>query len=223
MYEDAGQLRRGRADAAEGEGRGTERLERLHAAGRLLQPPGRVRQDDGGARRARGEGAEQPGGVLHDRGLLLGEGLPRLPPEGRRKAEATSTSACRRPTRRFSSSPTTSTPSRTRTCCFAPKALDVKDPAKQQQLLEGRRHPARQGDRAAARRRRADCKKALGSRLRAYTLPQRRLPQRAARPQGWAASSCCTARKLALPDSQDRALPDSQDLALLDSQDHAPI
>ena len=51
---------------------------------------GAVRQDDRRARAARGQGAEQPRGVLHHRDLLLGRGVARLPADGRPRRRTTS-------------------------------------------------------------------------------------------------------------------------------------
>ena len=48
------------------------------------------------------EGADQPRGVLHDRVVLLGEGLPRLPAEGRGQAQVHRPRPAGRPTRRSS-------------------------------------------------------------------------------------------------------------------------
>ena len=94
------QVRGGGGDARQGPRRPAERPDRLHAAGRLLQPPGPVRQDHRVARGTRGQGAEQPGVVLHHRDLLLGQGVPRLPPQGTREARVRAEGHRRRRTAR---------------------------------------------------------------------------------------------------------------------------
>ena len=53
LYEESGPVRRGRGAVQEGHRRQAERPGRLSDAGRLLQPPGPVRQDDGGLRAER--------------------------------------------------------------------------------------------------------------------------------------------------------------------------
>ena len=67
------QLRGSGEDADGGTRPPSEGRDDLHAAGRLLQPAGPVRQDDRGPRGARGGRAEQPRGVLHDCHLPLGQ------------------------------------------------------------------------------------------------------------------------------------------------------
>ena len=52
MYEDAGEYELAEKVLVDGQDRAPERLERLHAAGGLLQPAGRVREDDGRPERA---------------------------------------------------------------------------------------------------------------------------------------------------------------------------
>src|SRR4029434_8129182 len=71
-------LRSGRAAPREGARDEVERSGRLYDFGYLLQPSGRVRQEHGRPQSASREGAEQPGGVLYDRAVLLGKGLSRL-------------------------------------------------------------------------------------------------------------------------------------------------
>ena len=78
IYEQSGDYERAEQMLTAGARRAAERCGGLHAARRLLQPPGRVRQDDGRAARAGQDGAVQPRGALHHRHLLLGEGVSRL-------------------------------------------------------------------------------------------------------------------------------------------------
>ena len=80
-------VRQDRGDAAQGQGGAAERPGRVHAARPLLQRHGRVRQDDGCALRPRQGRAQQSRGVLHDLGLLLGQGEQGLPVEGARQAK----------------------------------------------------------------------------------------------------------------------------------------
>ena len=149
IYEDAGVYDEAEKMLRDGEERQAERPGGLHDARRLLQPPGPVRQDDRGARGARGEGAEQPRGVLHDRHLLLGRGLPRLHAEGRARRRTSSARASRRSTRRCSSSRTTSRRIVYKGLLLRLQANLEKDPAKQQALLKEADRAQRQGERAA--------------------------------------------------------------------------
>ena len=71
----------------------------LPGGGRLLQPPGRLREDDGRAEAAGWRRSAEPGSALHDRLLLLGEGVPR-PGSATPRSGRTSTSAWPRSTAR---------------------------------------------------------------------------------------------------------------------------
>ena len=79
-------IRAGRADLPQGQGSAAQRPGGVYAACRLLQQPGRLRQDHRSGERPHQGRAEQPRGVPDARHLLLGQGVPRLPPD--RQGEA---------------------------------------------------------------------------------------------------------------------------------------
>ena len=87
IYEQSGDYERAEQMLTKARDMRPERFGRLHAAGRLLQPPGRLHEDDGGAARAHQARAHQSRGALHGGDLLLGKGLSRLHHAGARQDE----------------------------------------------------------------------------------------------------------------------------------------
>ena len=65
-------LRSGGTGVSEGQGNAPERPRRLRAAGGVLQPPGRVRQDNRRLRRRISERPEESGSALHHRDATTG-------------------------------------------------------------------------------------------------------------------------------------------------------
>ena len=117
IYEDAGNYEEAEKMLNAGPGSAAEGRHALHAAGRLLQPAGSVRQDDRGPRGAGGGRAEQPRGVLHDCHLPVGQDVPRLPPGGGRQAGLSGQRRRRRRTRPSPSRATIWRPSSTKASC----------------------------------------------------------------------------------------------------------
>ncbi len=84
IYEDAGQYEQAEATLLKAkEARPKDGSVYMQLA-TFYNHQGRVRQDDGSAEPARGRGSQGPRRLLHDRGLLLGQDLPRQVAEGRR-------------------------------------------------------------------------------------------------------------------------------------------
>ena len=82
IYEDAGAYDEAEQMLITGEGGQAERSGRLHELAGYYNRQGQFDKTIDALAGARGQGAEQPRGVLHHRDLLLGQGAPRLHPEG---------------------------------------------------------------------------------------------------------------------------------------------